>query len=210
MNPIIILDEIDKVNKNYRGVGVTSVLTALTDSSVNDKFVDEYFQFPIDLSKALIVCTFNDIYKIDRILRDRMNIIKTKPLRLVEKQVIANKYLLPKILPESGFSPKDIKISNTTVKCLIETYTCEAGVRRLKEKLSDACREASRQQILGNIQLPFTISKAFLEHMMRRKNKVIHDKIHKKPIVGVMNGMYACSSGFGRYYTYSSYQNKNR
>jgi ATP-dependent Lon protease len=198
MNPIFYFDELDKVSNTERGQEIISVLTHLTDSTQNQKFFDEYFQgVPLDLSRATFVFTFNNINRVDRVLRDRIHIIKTKPLQLPEKQIIAQKYLLPKIVDEIGFGPEDIKFTNDQIRTIVEDYTMEAGVRKLKEILYDVVRETNRHVIDERFELPVTLTDEFMQEVLKRKHRINHDTVHSKPQVGVMNGMYASSIGLG-------------
>lgn len=198
MNPIFFFDELDKVSSTERGQEIISVLTHLTDATQNNKFYDEYFQgIPLDLSRAMFVFTFNNANKIDRILRDRIHIINTNALQLTEKVVISQKYLLPPILEEVGFSQNDITFDESEVKQIIEEFTAEAGVRKLKEILYQIVREVNRKVIMENLELPIKLEKEFILDVLKRKYQINHTKIHSKPMVGVMNGLYASSTGLG-------------
>ena len=198
MNPIFFFDELDKVSLTERGQEIISVLTHLTDTTQNQKFYDEYFQgIPLDLSRAMFVFTFNNENRIDRILRDRIHIIKTNALQLPEKVVISQKYLLPPILEEVGFSPQDIVIDETEVRQIVEEFTAEAGVRKLKEILYQIVREVNRKVIMEDLELPIKLDKDFILDILKRKYQINHSKIHSQPMVGVMNGLYANSTGLG-------------
>ena len=196
-NPIILFDELDKVARTEHAQEIISILTCLCDESTNNKFVDEYFQFPIDLSRAMIIFTFNDASRIDRVLLDRIKVIYTKSLRLTEKQKIAKDYLIPRLSPDIGFHKSDITIDDSIVRMIIEDYTQEGGVRKLKQMLCDVLREANRKRAQGKLKLPCSLSKKFVTEVLKRKYKIIHDVIHKKPHVGIINGMYANSTGLG-------------
>ena len=164
MNPIFFFDELDKVSLTERGQEIISVLTHLADATQNHKFYDEYFQgIPLDLSRAMFVFTFNNENRIDRILRDRIHIIKTNALQLPEKVVISQKYLLPPILEEVGFSPQDIIIDETEVRQIVEEFTAEAGVRKLKEILYQIVREVNRKVIMEDLELPIKLEKDHLD-----------------------------------------------
>ena len=144
MNPIIFIDEVDKVSHTEHGREIISILTHLTDLTQNDEFEDKYFAgIKLDLSKALIVFSFNDISMIDPILRDRITIIDTNPLTMVEKVVIIREYMLPELLKMVGFSKGEIIISDEMVKYIVETYTNEAGVRKIKEKVLEIVRDVN-------------------------------------------------------------------
>ena len=198
MNPIFYFDELDKISHTERGMEIVGALTHLTDSTQNQEFFDEYFSgIPLDLSKALFCFTFNDESRIDPILRDRIKIIRTKALKIPEKLVISQDYLLPKIREEIGLDVNDFQISDGVITKAIENYTAEAGVRKLKELLYDLVRESNRRGIAGDWSYPYKVDDTVLLDMLKRRHPIIHDKIHNKPMVGVMNGLYASCSGLG-------------
>ena len=198
MNPIIFFDELDKVSGTERGRAVLSVLTHLTDPTQNTEFHDQYFQgVPFDVSKATFVFTFNDPSRIDPILRDRIMIIKTNPLKIPEKLVIGQRYLLPTILRDVGIRPDEFSIEDQEILNLIEDYTYEAGVRRLKELLTMVARECNRRWITGKMSRPFKLDRAVILDMIQRKTAITHERIKGSPQVGVMNGMYCNNTGLG-------------
>lgn len=202
MNPIIYIDEVDKVSRTEHGREITGILTHLTDSTQNDHFEDRYFSgIPFDLSKAIIVMSFNDPSLIDPILRDRMHIIKTNPLSTPDKLHIINSYVMPSILETVGFSKDDIVIDNETSTFLIESFTYEAGVRKLKELLYEIIREINLRAILGDgsekQELPFKISKNVVNDILRKKHKIRIKSIHSEPKIGLINGLYATAAGIG-------------
>lgn len=200
MNPIIYIDEVDKVSRTEHGREITGILTHLTDSTQNDHFEDRYFSgIPFDLSQALIIMSFNDPSLIDPILRDRMHIIKTNPLSTPDKLHIINNYVLPSILDTVGFGKDDITISNKISTYIIETYTFEAGIRKLKEILFDIIREFNLKSIIEkkNQKLPLKITKDIVNDILRKKHKIITKSVHSEPKVGLINGLYATSTGIG-------------
>jgi hypothetical protein len=199
MNPIIFIDELDKVSTTENGREIISILTHLTDSTQNDDFEDKFFAgVKLNLSRALIIFSFNDIKLIDPILRDRITVIETKPLSLKDKIEIINKYMLPQICNDIGFSNNEILISDDTIKFIIETYTLEAGVRKLKEKIVELVREINLQRFYDdNIVFPFNITKEFCEKIFELKPKIKIKKIMNIPTIGVVNGLYANSAGLG-------------
>ncbi len=200
MNPIIFIDEVDKISNTEYGKEITAVLTHLTDLTQNDSFEDKYFSgIPLDLSKALIVFSFNDIDLIDPILRDRITVIETKPYNLQEKIQIINKYMLPEILKDVGFSNNEIIFSESIITYLIETFTNEAGVRKIKEKILEIIRDINLNIIHGqaNYDLPFNITKEYIDDLFKNKPKMRINMIHKNPEIGLVNGLYATSTGVG-------------
>jgi hypothetical protein len=199
MNPIIFIDELDKVSKTDHGMEIISILTHLTDSTQNDEFEDKFFSgIKLDLSKALIIFSFNDISLIDYILRDRITVIETHPLKINEKIIIIQNYILPEINKEVGFSNDEIIIDNSLIKYLIETYTSEAGVRKIKEKIIEIVREINVKKYYDNsIKFPFTITQDFCDELFELKPKIKVKKIKLHPTIGIVNGLYANASSIG-------------
>lgn len=199
MNPIIFIDEIDKVSHTEHGKEIISILTHLTDSTQNDEFEDKYFAgIKFDLSKALIVLSFNDVTLIDPILRDRITIIQTNALALNEKIKIVNDYMLPEILKNVGFTKDEIIIKEEDIIDIIETYTYEAGVRKLKEKLFELVREINLMNIYHkNITIPYEVESKFINRVFENKPRIRIKRIADKPYVGLVNGLYASTTGIG-------------
>ena len=210
LNPIIYIDEIDKISKTEHGKELIGILTHLTDSSQNCEFQDKYFAgIKIDLSKALIVFSYNDSDMIDRILKDRITEIRTKPLTKSEKIEITKNYLMPEILDSVGYTSKDILIDNDNIEFLIDTYTFEAGVRKLKEKLYEIVREINLRRIKmedDNIEMPIIVDKNIIEKILSNKSVIINKKIHPKSYIGIMNGLYATSLGTGGIITVEAFK----
>jgi ATP-dependent Lon protease len=199
MNPIIFIDEVDKVSHTEHGREIISILTHLTDSTQNDEFEDKFFSgIKLDLSKALIVFSFNDPSLIDPILRDRITIIETHPLSLPEKVTIIRDYMFPEICKEVGFSANELILSDDMIRFLIETYTLEAGVRKIKEKIVEIVRDINLNRFHNdNIVIPFTITEEYVKDLFENNPKIRIKKIHTEPAVGLVNGLYATTSGVG-------------
>ena len=200
MNPIIFIDEIDKVSRTEHGKEIISILTHLTDSTQNHEFEDKYFAgIKFDLSKALIIFSFNDVNLIDPILQDRITIIDTHPLTLPEKITISKNFVVPEILKEIGFGIEEIIFSDDIITYLIETYTFEAGVRKLKEKYYEIIREINLRKIHENdsFSIPYTVEKTFIENLFNKKPKMRVKTIHHEPKSGLVNGLYATTAGIG-------------
>ena len=206
MNPIIFIDEIDKVSTTEHGREIISILTHLTDSTQNDEFEDKYFAgIKLDLSKALIVFSFNDISVIDPVLKDRITIIETNSLTLVEKIHIIKNYMLPEITKEVGLTMDEISISEEIIKYLIETYTNESGVRKIKEKIQEIVRDINLNRIYDldpnkiydlNM-IPFKVTKEYINLLFENKPKIRIKTIAKEPSIGLVNGLYATNTGIG-------------
>lgn len=199
MNPIIYVDELDKVSKTEHGKEIISILTHLTDPVQNKDFQDKYFTgIPIDLSRVLFVFSYNHADNIDRILRDRIQEINVKSLPKNDKIVISKKYVLPDILKTVGFSKDEIYISKAQIGNIIDDYTYESGVRKLNEILFDIVRELNLKKIMNeDIKFPMTITNEFIKNIMKNKPKVTFKKIANKPHIGIVNGLYATNSGVG-------------
>lgn len=199
MNPIIYIDEVDKVSNTEHGREIIGILTHLTDFSQNHEFTDKYFAgIKFDLSKVLFVFSYNDPQSIDRILRDRITEINVKALTLNEKIHVVQDYSLPEILEAVGYKKGDIVISKEVIKHIIQNYTNEAGVRKMREKLFELVREINLKKITDdNIELPFEITEEYVKELFSDKPKVSVKKIAKEPQVGFVNGLYATVAGTG-------------
>lgn len=199
MNPIIFIDELDKVSHTEHGKEIISILTHLTDSTQNDEFEDKFFAgIKLDLSKALIVFSFNDPNLIEPILKDRITIIETHPLSLKEKVTIIKNYMFPEICKDVGFNKEEIILDEDMIKFLIETYTNEAGVRKIKEKIVEIIRDINLNRFHSDeYKTPFTITNDYIKQLFENKPRIRVKKIHDEPVVGTVNGLYATSSGIG-------------
>ena len=199
MNPIIFIDELDKVSNTEHGREIVGILTHLTDASQNTEFTDKYFAgIKFDLSKCLIVFTYNDASKVDRILRDRITTVEMKALTKKDKLVIADKYLLPEIYDIVGYNKSDIIFENEAISFIIDSYTYEAGVRKLKEKLFEVIRQINLSRMFDlEIKLPFTVTQQYIEKLFSDKSKILVKKISEKSACGVVNGLYATAAGVG-------------
>jgi len=201
MNPIIFIDELDKISKSEHGKELIGILTHLVDGTQNENFQDKYFSgIDIDLSKALFIFSYNDPALIDRILLDRIHRVKFKSLSTKDKLVIVNKYILPEIYDK-------IKLRNTMrfpddiITFIIETYTYEAGVRKLKEILTEIIREINLEILTKKRsveEMPIIITKDDIKNNYLKERHEIKPKlVHKKPEVGIINGLWANSLGKG-------------
>ena len=200
MNPIIFIDELDKISNTEHGKELIGILTHMTDSSQNDEFIDKYFAgIKIDLSQALIIFSYNDPNLIDRILLDRIHRIKFKALTKEEKFHVCHNHLLPEIYNAVGIKPDDITFSNEILEFIIENYTYEAGARKLREKLFEIIRELNLRSMYNTeIEFPFAVTQEFItKDIFSEKPKMIHNKISIKPRIGLVNGLYATGAGLG-------------
>jgi len=199
MNPIIYIDELDKISKTEHGKELIGILTHLTDPAQNNEFTDKYFSgIPIDLSKCLIIFSYNDPDLIDKILLDRIQRIHIEPLTKKDKLMVARNHIIPEIVSNIGLSKEDIEISDSVLEYIIDTYTYEAGARKLKEKLYELFRETNLGYFENRFNsLPIVIEKELIEEVFENSSKIEPQKIHKVPRVGLINGLYATSAGLG-------------
>ena len=202
MNPIIYIDELDKVSKTENGKEIIGILTHLTDPSQNDEFTDKYFSgIKLDLSKVLFIFSYNDFSLIDPILADRIHRVKFQKLNKYEKIHIVNNYILPELLETIGFSNKDIIFPKKVLEHIINSYTQEAGVRKLKEKIFEIVREINLRYLMDaenqKINIPLEVEIALVEEVFHSKPKYTIKKIAPMPRIGLVNGLYATASGLG-------------
>jgi ATP-dependent Lon protease len=198
MNPILYIDELDKVSKTEHGKEIIGILTHLTDSTQNEEFNDKYFSgIPIDLSKCLIIFSYNNADLVDKILLDRIHTIKVDPISLKDKIHITKLHLLPEIYSTVGLYDKDVILLDDIIEYIIVTYTYEAGARKLKEKLYQIIREINLLILSNDTTLPLTITKKFVDNIFKNNLKVVIKKINDKPKIGIVNGLYATSLGIG-------------
>lgn len=202
LNPIIYIDELDKVSKTEHGKEIIGILMHLIDTTQNSGFQDKYFSgIDIDLSKVLFIFSYNDPAQIDSILLDRIHRIKFDNLSLKEKLVITRKYILPEIDKKMGLDGC-IELSDDIISHIIEAYTLESGVRKLKEVIFDLYGEINIELLkcekVDAIQLPIQITVELLEtKYLEKYDKMRETKIHKIDQVGIINGLWANSLGRG-------------
>ncbi|CZE47609.1 endopeptidase La [Campylobacter geochelonis] len=194
MNPVVVLDEIDKVAKSFKG-DPTAVLLEILDPEQNNSFRDYYLNFNIDLSKIIFVATANDVSNIPAPLRDRMEFIFLSSYTPQEKFQIAKKYLIPQELKKHGLKPSEVKINDATLKLLISDYTRESGVRSLRRKIADILRKVAVAILTHkNSDDKILINNKNLEEYIDKKVYEI-DEVDKKDYVGIVNGLAWTSVG---------------
>lgn len=185
MNPIILLDEIDKVGSDYKGDPVSALLEAL-DPEQNSTFNDHYIDFPLDLSKVLFITTANDTSLISAPLYDRMEIIELSSYSPDEKFNIAKKHLVKKEILKHGLTPAQLKISDSALHKIIKSYTREAGVRGLEKQIATLCRKACMELESGKQCL--RINEKNLSKYLGIE-KYDEDIIPSSNQIGVVNGL---------------------
>ena len=145
-NPVMLLDEVDKIGSDFRGDPASALLEVL-DPEQNSHFTDHYLELPVDLSDVLFITTANVSHTIPSPLLDRMDVIQLSSYLPEEKLHIAKKHLLPRVFAESGLTKKDLALSDAVLKAIIADYTREAGVRELDRKLATLCRKVVRARL---------------------------------------------------------------
>jgi ATP-dependent Lon protease len=187
MNPVMVLDEIDKVGRNNRG-DPTSALLEILDPEQNINFRDHYLNFGIDLSDVVFIATANDVGNIPAPLRDRMEFINVSSYTPNEKYEIAKKYLLPQELKKHGLKTSEVSISKSALEMIIENYTREAGVRNLRRKIAEISRKVARKLLEDSKTKKISVS---TKNIAKYLDKTIFeiDEVDKKNFVGIVNGL---------------------
>ena len=195
-NPLMLLDEIDKVSNDYKGDTFSALLEVL-DGEQNVRFRDHYVEIPLDLSEVLFIATANTTQTIPRPLLDRMEIIEVSSYTENEKFHIAKEHLLKKQLERNGLDRKMISIQDSAIRNIITYYTKEAGVRELERKLGEICRKAARKILESREreeELKVKVTASNLEEYLGKK-KYSLDKANKQPQVGIVRGLAWTSVG---------------
>lgn len=185
MNPVILLDEIDKVGSDYKGDPSSALLEAL-DPEQNFSFEDHYIDFPVDLNNVLFMTTANDLSTIPEPLYDRMEVIELNSYSVTEKFNIAKKHLIKKQMLKHNITSKELKVTDKAIYSVIENYTSEAGVRELERKISEICRKAIMK--LENSDEVVRVSEKNISEFLGIK-KYFRDKVNRENQVGVVNGL---------------------
>ena len=191
-NPLMLLDEIDKVSSDYKG-DTSSALLEVLDSEQNNKFRDHYVELPLDLSEVLFIATANDVQTIPRPLLDRMELIEVSSYTENEKLHIAKEHLLEKQIEKNGLSGYDFSITDKAMKKLISSYTREAGVRSLERKIGEICRKAAREFLeegKGSIKVTETSLKNYLG-----KERYTVNRLNDADDIGIVRGLAWTSVG---------------
>lgn len=197
-NPLILLDEIDKISSDYKGDTASALLEVL-DSEQNAHFIDHYIELPTDLSQVLFIATANDLSGVSRPLLDRMEIIEVSSYTKNEKMHIAKEHLVPKQLKKNGLNAKQLKFSDKALEKMIDGYTKEAGVRSLEREIAKVCRKAVRQLYQGNGEASLEVKTVRINDKnltdFLGKVKYQPENIHKKNEVGIVRGLAWTSVG---------------
>lgn len=209
MNPIIYIDELDKISNTENGKELIGILTHLTDSTQNEQFNDKYFSgIDFDLSKVLFIFSYNDYNKIDTILADRIHRIKFNYISTDEKIIIMKKYIIPKLMKTVGIKEL-IVFEDYIIEYIVQTYTIEGGVRKLKEKVFEIIRQINLNLLNSNNYLEHLENKniykdnkiylniQLVNEILENKPKLTQKKINEYDKIGLVNGLYATSCGTG-------------
>ena len=167
-NPLMLLDEIDKMSSDYKGDPSSAMLEVL-DSEQNAKFIDHYVDMPVDLSEVLFIATANDVHTIPRPLLDRMELIEVSSYTENEKMHIAKEHLLGKQIEKNGLEPEQLTITDEAMHQIISGYTREAGVRNLERKIGEICRKAAREIYEGTCESVFVDEKQLEQYLGKER-----------------------------------------
>jgi ATP-dependent Lon protease len=186
-NPLIMIDEIDKVGKDYRGDPASALLEVL-DTKQNNAFVDRYLEIPYDLSHTLFISTANMLDTIPSPLRDRMEVIRLSGYTELEKLAIAKKHLVPELLENHGLAAGQVTVNDDALLMVIRDYTAEAGVRNLERKLATILRKIARKVASGSGAILYTVESGELESYLGLPSYE-HEFAERHPEVGVTTGL---------------------
>lgn len=185
-NPVIMLDEVDKLGSDFRG-DPSSALLEVLDPEQNAHFSDHYLNVPFDLSKVMFICTANNLETIPGPLRDRMEIIRIPGYTMHEKLTIARRFLLPRQVKENGLKKGDVEMPDSVLQAVIEGYTREAGLRNLEREVGSICRKLARQKAESD-KGPFKISVDMLAKFLGIPRFTREDR-EKELVPGVAMGL---------------------
>jgi ATP-dependent Lon protease len=186
-NPLIMIDEIDKIGKDFRG-DPSSALLEVLDPKQNNAFVDRYLEIPYDLSHTLFICTANMLDNIPSPLRDRMEVIRLSGYTENEKLAIATKHLIPELLENHGLTSDQVKIEDDSILLIIRDYTAEAGVRNLERNLATVLRKIARKVASGEETKQYEVKSSDIEAYLGLV-KFEHEFAERHPEIGVTTGL---------------------
>ena len=192
MNPVMVLDEVDKLSKDYSGDPASALLEVL-DPEQNNTFADHYMNVPYDLSNVLFVCTANSVDTIPEPLLNRMEVIQYPGYTAVEKFQIAKRHLLPAAMKNAGIKAQNLKVTDGAIKRLISGYTAEAGVRGLKKQLDVLCRSAAVKLVKGE-QKSISVSEKRLPQFLGH-HEIRHEHVLANKEPGVITGLAWTAAG---------------
>ncbi len=191
-NPLMLLDEIDKMSSDYKG-DPTSAMLEVLDAEQNSKFMDHYVDMPVDLSEVMFIATANEMGNIPKPLLDRMEIIQVSSYTANEKLHIAKNHLVKKQIEKHGLNPAQLKLSDAVLKHVINGYTREAGVRSLERKIGEICRKAAREIFEGDTDIVRVSVKSLEKYLGKARYTV--DMKNEKDEIGIVRGLAWTSVG---------------
>ena len=191
-NPVVVLDEIDKLSRDYSG-DPSSALLEVLDPEQNSTFTDHYMNVPYDLSDVLFICTANSTDTIPEPLLNRMELISFQGYTALEKFQIARRHLLPAAMQENGIRNRQLKVTDDAIRAIISDYTMEAGVRGLRKNLNTICRAVAVKLVQGD-QKSVTVSPKRLRELLDQK-PIHHDEVTAPKRPGVVNGLAWTAGG---------------
>ncbi len=192
VNPVFMLDEIDKMNSDFRGDPASAMLEVL-DPEQNFNFIDHYLEVPYDLSKVTFITTANDLFAIPEALEDRLEVIEFKGYSEEEKIEIARRFLIPKQLEANGIADAGIRISVPALQHIIRHYTYESGVRNLEREISRMCRRIARQ-VASDRGYPRRISPSIIEKHLGPP-QILNSKVNRNDAIGIVSGLVWTPNG---------------
>ncbi len=192
VNPVFMLDEVDKMSSDFRGDPASAMLEVL-DPEQNRNFVDHYLEVPYDLSKVTFITTANDLYSIPEALEDRLEVIEFKGYSEEEKIQIARRFLIPKQIEANGIAANGIRFSKAALEHIIRHYTYESGVRNLEREIARICRRVARQ-VAAERKIPRRISAAMAERYLGAP-QVLASKVNRQDSVGIASGLVWTPNG---------------
>ena len=192
-NPLILLDEIDKLGMDHRGDPASALLEVL-DAEQNSTFRDHFLELPFDLSDVLFITTANDLSTVPRPLLDRMEVIELGSYTDEEKLQIARRHLLPREMKRHGLKASQLRVTDDAIREIISGYTRESGVRLLERKLADLCRKAAMQLVSGEDVKRVSVNGDNLEPMLGPR-RYHPERLSRTPQVGLVNGLAWTSVG---------------
>jgi ATP-dependent Lon protease len=192
-NPVLMLDELDKIGSDFKGDPASALLEAL-DPEQNRSFVDHYLDAPFDLSSIMFIVTANVLETVPAALRDRMEVIEFSGYTQEEKAVIASRFLIPKQVNEKGLSPGQVAFTDESIRTIVQEYTREAGIRNLERKIATVCRKIAKESLQNGSRQPVTVTREVLERLLGRK-KFHFEVVEEKDRVGVATGLVRTGTG---------------
>ncbi len=185
-NPLILLDEIDKISSDYKG-DTSSALLEVLDSEQNQNFVDHYVELPVDLSEVFFICTANSLDTIPRPLLDRIEVIRLSGYTENERFHIGKDYLIPKQMKKHGLKKSQLSINDTALRTIISHYTKEAGVRELERQIGAVCRKAAKRILEGEEKTIRVNARNITDFLGKKKFRIL--EANKKDDVGIVRGL---------------------